>query len=126
MRPGGDREAIERGIQNKERTIRVPVHVIERERKIAKAERRLGEKLEREPTDEEVNRRPKPVGADDRRGAIRGAHRDQPRQAGRRTGRLSLGDVLPGEDGDPLDQLDLSLRRETLRRAVDCPTRSAT
>ena len=48
------REAIERGIQNKERTIRVPVHVIERERKIAKAERQLALELEREPTDEEV------------------------------------------------------------------------
>jgi RNA polymerase primary sigma factor len=48
------REAIERAMQNKERTIRVPVHVIERERKIAKTERRLQEELDRDPTDEEI------------------------------------------------------------------------
>ena len=48
------REAIERAIQNKERTIRVPVHVIERERKIAKSERRLAVELGRDPTDAEV------------------------------------------------------------------------
>ena len=48
------REAIERGIQNKERTIRVPVHVIERERKIAKTERELADELGREPTDAEL------------------------------------------------------------------------
>jgi RNA polymerase primary sigma factor len=111
------REAIERGIQNKERTIRVPVHVIERERKIAAAERRLCVELGREPTDEEVARTTKlsvrmitearsaartvtsldkPVGEDDTR----------------------LGDVLPSENGDPLDELDLSLRRQALEHAV--------
>src|SRR5687767_9870537 len=48
------REAIERGIHNKERTIRVPVHVLERERKIARTERELAAELERDPTDAEI------------------------------------------------------------------------
>jgi RNA polymerase primary sigma factor len=111
------REAIERAIQNKERTIRVPVHVIERERKIAKSERRLTDELGREPTDEEVAAEThlsvrmiaearsaartvtsldKPVGEDD----------------------TSLGDLMPADGGDPLDELDLSLRREALKHAV--------
>jgi RNA polymerase sigma factor (sigma-70 family) len=30
----------------------------------------------------------------------------------------TLGDVLPGDDVDPLDQLDLSLRRDALKRAI--------
>jgi RNA polymerase primary sigma factor len=111
------REAIERAIQNKERTIRVPVHVIERERKIAKSEQRLTDELGREPTDAElaaetslsvrmiaearsaartVTSLDKPVGEDD----------------------TSLGDLMPADGGDPLDELDLNLRREALKHAV--------
>ena len=40
-RRGGYGEAIERGVQNKARTIRMPVHVLERERKVTQAERQL-------------------------------------------------------------------------------------
>src|SRR5206468_3079770 len=45
------RQAIERGLQNKARTIRMPVHVLTRERMVAKAERNLAEKLGRTPTE---------------------------------------------------------------------------
>src|SRR5436189_1281910 len=48
------RQAIERGIANKSRTIRVPVHILQRERKIARAEQVLAVELGRQPTDEEV------------------------------------------------------------------------
>ena len=48
------REAIERGVQNKARTIRMPVHVLERERKVTKAERQLTAALGRAPTDDEI------------------------------------------------------------------------
>ena len=48
------RQAIERGLQNKARTIRMPVHVLQRERKVAEAERALGATLGRAPTDEEI------------------------------------------------------------------------
>ena len=48
------REAIDRGVQNKARTIRMPVHVLERERKVVKAERRLTVSLGRPPSDAEV------------------------------------------------------------------------
>ena len=48
------RQAVQRGVANKSRTIRIPVHIVEREQKIARAERELVLKLERTPTDEEV------------------------------------------------------------------------
>ncbi|MGZ8741204.1 MAG: sigma-70 family RNA polymerase sigma factor, partial [Gaiellaceae bacterium] len=48
------RQAVQRGVANKSRTIRIPVHIVEREQKMSRAERALTAKLEREPTDEEV------------------------------------------------------------------------
>src|SRR6185312_8822705 len=48
------RQAVQRGVANKARTIRIPVHIVEREQKIARAERELVLKLERAPTDSEV------------------------------------------------------------------------
>src|SRR6476661_3574511 len=48
------RQAVQRGVANKARTIRIPVHIVEREQKISRAERELVAKLERAPTDEEI------------------------------------------------------------------------
>jgi RNA polymerase primary sigma factor len=48
------RQAIQRGLQNHGRTIRVPVHVAQRQVKVRKVESELSTKLSREPTDEEV------------------------------------------------------------------------
>jgi len=48
------RQAVQRGVANKARTIRIPVHIVEREQKISRAERELWAKLEREPTDKEI------------------------------------------------------------------------
>ena len=48
------RQAVQRGVANKSRTIRIPVHIADREQKIARAERTLAPKLGRQPTDEEI------------------------------------------------------------------------
>src|SRR6266568_6011679 len=48
------RQAVQRGVANKARTIRIPVHVVEREQKVLRAERELVAKTERTPTDEEI------------------------------------------------------------------------
>ena len=48
------RQAIQRGLQNHGRTIRVPVHVAQRQVKVRKIESDLATKLSREPTDEEI------------------------------------------------------------------------
>ncbi|WP_229796221.1 sigma-70 family RNA polymerase sigma factor [Saccharothrix coeruleofusca] len=50
------RQAIERGLADQIRTIRIPVHVTEELAKLQKAERRLRQELDREPTHEEVAR----------------------------------------------------------------------
>src|SRR5215211_1217858 len=48
------RQAVQRGVANKARTIRIPVHIAEREQKISRAERELTTKLDRPPTDAEI------------------------------------------------------------------------
>src|SRR5882724_1337257 len=48
------RQAVQRGVANKARTIRIPVHIVEREQKIARATRELVVKLGRQPTDQEL------------------------------------------------------------------------
>src|SRR5256714_2199235 len=48
------RQAIQRGLENSSRTIRLPVHIAQRERKINRTERELATKLGREPTEEEL------------------------------------------------------------------------
>ena len=48
------RQAIQRGLANKARTIRIPVHIGQRERKIVRAERDLQARLGREPSDAEI------------------------------------------------------------------------
>jgi RNA polymerase primary sigma factor len=48
------RQAIQRGLSNTSRTIRIPVHVEQRQRKLIRTERELTNELGREPTDEEL------------------------------------------------------------------------
>ena len=51
------RQAVQRAVAEKGRTIRVPVHMGEKIRKMARAYNELSTELEREPTDEEVAER---------------------------------------------------------------------
>src|SRR5215475_6832753 len=53
------RQAVQRGVANKARMIRIPVHIVEREQRIGRAERELVVKLERQPTEEEVAKQAK-------------------------------------------------------------------
>ena len=48
------RQAIGRGLANSGRTVRLPVHIVARARKIADAERKLAVELGRSPTEEEI------------------------------------------------------------------------
>src|SRR3954452_13466747 len=48
------RQAIQRGLENSSRTILLPVHIAQRERKINRTERELATKLGREPTEQEI------------------------------------------------------------------------
>jgi RNA polymerase primary sigma factor len=51
------RQAVQRAVADKGRTIRVPVHMTEKIRKMARAYNELAVEFEREPTDEEVAER---------------------------------------------------------------------
>ena len=113
------REAIQRAIANRARTIRIPVHVGQLERKIARAHRELTARLGREPTDEEVARA---AGVD--ASQVREAHTvarvvtslDRPVGEEEDT---TLGSLLPSESRGPEEEVEIALREDALRTAVD-------
>jgi RNA polymerase primary sigma factor len=112
------RQAIERGIANKARVIRMPVHVVQRERKIDRAERELTVRLARQPTDEEIGeaaKLPLKQVREVRNAARAVASLDKPIGEGEET---SLGDMFVSEDPAPEEQIEVSLREEVLRRAL--------
>jgi RNA polymerase primary sigma factor len=113
------RQAIQRGLANKARTIRIPVHIGQRERKIVRAERELSAKLGREPNDIEIAAAAElPLGQVEevREAARTVTSLDRP--VGEE-GDTALRDLLQG-DSPPVDQeVELSLSEELLRRTVD-------
>jgi RNA polymerase primary sigma factor len=113
------RQAIQRGLANQGRTIRIPVHIGQRERKIARAERELAANHGRPPTDEEVaaaaeitleelhetrevmrtiTSLERPVGAE---------------------GDTELGDLLASDEIEPHEEVEIGLRDQTVRAALD-------
>jgi RNA polymerase primary sigma factor len=113
------RQAIQRGLANKARTIRIPVHIGQRERKIARAERELSAKLGRDPTDEEIAREaelPITQVEEVREAARTVTSLDRP--VGEE-GDTALGDLLESGEPEPEEEVALSLVEDTLRRTVD-------
>jgi RNA polymerase primary sigma factor len=112
------RQAVQRGVQNKSRTIRVPVHVAELERKAARVERELTGKLGRHPTEDELAEAAKiPLEKlRQAREALRTlASLDKP--LGEDDG-ASLGDLIAAPDADPAAELAVSLESEALADAL--------
>jgi RNA polymerase primary sigma factor len=112
------RQAVQRGVANKARTIRMPVHIVDRERKIAKAERELLTKLGRPPTLEEIAEAAKlPLKqvreVQDAARAVTSLDRPVGSE-----GDTSLGELVSGNEAPPEEELEVSLRQEALRRAV--------
>ena len=112
------RQAIQRGIANKARTIRIPVHIGQRERKIARASRELQAQLGREPTDEEISEATEiPLDQiEEARDTVR-TITSLDRPVGEE-GETALGDLLPSEEPEPAEEVDVSLRQEALRSAL--------
>ena len=112
------RQAIQRGIANKARTIRIPVHIGQRERKIARASRDLHASLGREPTDEEISAETElPLDQiEEARDTIR-TITSLDRPVGEE-GETALGDLLPSDEPEPSEEVDVSLRQEALRSAL--------
>jgi RNA polymerase primary sigma factor len=112
------RQAVQRGVANKSRTIRIPVHIVEREQKIARAERELVAKLGRQPTDQELAKEAKLPLKQVRE--VKSAARavtslDKPIGEGDSG---SFGDLFAAEAHTD-EEVEVSLRQETLRKALD-------
>ncbi len=112
-------QAVQRGVGNKSRTIRVPIHVLDIERKLAKAEVALQARLGRAPSDEELAKAAK----------VSLAQVLEARQTARAVtsldlevgeeGGATLGDLLPGRSPEPVEEIHVSLRDTALRTAVE-------
>jgi RNA polymerase primary sigma factor len=112
------RQAIQRGLEQKARTIRVPTELAQHERRVARVERELATELGREPTDAEIVERAKIEPAELER--IRSASRvvtSLDRPVGEE-GDTDLGALLPSDQPAPEEEVSVALEEQTLRQAV--------
>ena len=112
------RQAVQRGVANKARVIRIPVHIVEREQKISRAERDLVATLERAPTDDEIAERSKlPVKQvrEVRTAARAVASLDRP--VGEDDS-ATFGDLFASDEKSPDEQVEVELTERALHHAV--------
>jgi RNA polymerase primary sigma factor len=112
------RQAVQRGVANKAREIRIPVHIVEREQKMGRAERELTTKLGRPPTEQEIAREAKLPLKQVRE--VRQAARavtSLDKAVGEDEG-ASLGELVAGESPAPEEEVSVSLGMDAVRRAV--------
>jgi RNA polymerase primary sigma factor len=113
------KQAIQRGIEARARTIRIPVNVAQRERKMARTARELAIELGREPTDEEIAEKAGLTAAEVAQ--VRDAARavtSLDRPVGEEEG-TALGDLMPSDTPDPSEEVELTLREDAVRRALE-------
>jgi RNA polymerase primary sigma factor len=114
------RQSVQRAVANHARTIRVPVHVVERQQKLGRAARRLEVELGREATKQELAEAT----------GLPIQHVDEALGAAQASVSLNqtvgaddegeLGDLFADrEAADPFDEAEESLRRQSIRRALD-------
>jgi RNA polymerase primary sigma factor len=113
------RQAVERGIANGSRMIRLPVYIVERERRIARTERVLATRLGRPPTEEEIARAAELPLKQVRE--VKSVPRtvtslDKPVGAEHET---PFGELLQSDLTEPAEEVEVSLREEALRGALD-------
>jgi RNA polymerase primary sigma factor len=113
------RQAVARALADKARTIRMPVHIVERMQKLNRAERTLWTQLGREPTLEEI--------AEEANLPIAQAH--EVKAAARASTSLDqpvgdtedavFGDFVAGDGPLPDEEVEVSLRCQALAEALD-------
>jgi len=112
------RQAVARALADKARTIRMPVHIVERMQKMNRAERQLWAALGREPTLQEIAEEanlPLHQAKEVRAAARASASLDAP--IGDAEDAV-LGDFVPGDGPLPDEQVEDSLRSQTLADAL--------
>ena len=112
------RQAVERGMDAKARTIKLPINLVRNQRKLARAENALSLKLDRAPTDAEL------AAAADMSLAELHSLRDAARAVtslDRPLGEeddAAFGDLLPSDAPAPEDEVHISLRTDALHSAL--------
>jgi len=120
------RQAIQRGLADQSRTIRIPVHMVETMNRVTRVARELTVELGREPTNAEIS----DVLSDDPKTAITPERVEEVRAYGRNTVSLEqpvgeendteLGDLLEDADAvSPLDAVSETMLREQVERVLD-------
>ena len=114
------RQSVQRAVANHARTIRVPVHVVERQQKLSRAARRLEVELGREATrDELAEATGLPIQhVDEALGAASASVSLNQTVGADDEG--ELGDLFADrEASDPFDEAEESLRRQGVRKALE-------
>ena len=114
------RQAVQRGVANKSRTIRIPVHIAERETRIGRAEREP--QHEARPTADRRGdrRRGEDLAQAPEGGAAGGPRRDEPRQAARRRRATRRSAISSATSRSGVEaEVEISLTEETLHRALE-------
>ncbi|HEX2071463.1 MAG TPA: sigma-70 family RNA polymerase sigma factor [Thermoleophilaceae bacterium] len=112
------RQAIQRGLGNQARTIRLPIHIGQRERKISVFDRQFQTKHGRAPTDEEIV-----AGTEltlreiEEVREVTRAVTSLERQVGD-DGQTEFGELLPSDRLPPEEEVEIALTEQSLRRAV--------
>jgi RNA polymerase primary sigma factor len=112
------RQAVARALADKARTIRMPVHIVERMQKMNRAERLLWTRLGREPTLAEIAEEaniPVEQAREVRAAARASMSLDQP--VGDEDDAV-LGDFVAGDEPPPDEEVELVLRRETVAKIL--------
>ena len=120
------RQAIQRGLADQSRTIRIPVHMVETMNRVTRTQRELTVQLGREPTAEEIAT----TLSEDPRWAITADRVDEVRRYGRLPisletpigdeGDTELGSLIEDQDAvSPLDAVTDQMLREQIKRVLD-------
>ena len=112
------RQAVARALADKARTIRMPVHIVERLQKMNRAERTLWMELGREPTLEEIAEEanlPVQQAKEVRAAARASTSLDQP--VGEEED-ATFGDFVAGDSPLPEDEVEITLRSQALASAL--------
>ena len=118
------RQAVARALADKARTIRMPVHIVERLQKMNKAERLLWTQLGREPTLAEIAEEaslPVEQAREVKAAARASTSLDQP--VGE-TEDAVFGDFVAGDGPSPEDEVEITLRSQALTRGPERAVRA--
>ncbi len=112
------KQSIQRGLANSGTTIRIPVHIGQRERKVKKHERELAVELGRQPTDAEIAQATDLPEHQVREALELTRNLASLDQAVSEDGETALGDLLPSERAQPEEEVVDALAGARVRELV--------